>query len=75
MKICYALLEMSYILYGMNFYGNFDNSSCQIWKLPIFKVDKLESWQTWKLTKLKVDKIEYVLSKLKISKVDKIENF
>ena len=36
----------------MNFYGNFDNSSCQIWKLPIFKVDKLESWQSWKLTKL-----------------------
>ena len=38
-KICYTLLEMSYIVYRMNCYGNFDNSSCQYWKLTNLKVE------------------------------------
>ena len=58
LKICYTLLEMSYVVYRMNFYDNFDNSSCQIWKLPILKVDKFERWQNWKLPRLNIAKIE-----------------
>ena len=67
LKICYTLLETSYIAYRMDFYGNFESSSCQIWKLPMLQVDKFESCQNW----THIAKIEYILPKLQF---DKIEN-
>ena len=44
----------------INFYGNFDNSSCQIWKLPRLKVAKFGNWQIWKLPKLKIAEVDKI---------------
>ena len=65
-KICYIMLEMSYKVYRMNFYGNFEivkcqNGkllklkivSCQNWKLPILKIAKIENCQVVKLVSCK----------------------
>ena len=42
-KILYILLEMSYKVYKVNFYVNFEFVSCQNCKLPKLKVAKVES--------------------------------
>ena len=76
------MLEMSLIVYRVSFYGNFDNSSCQIWKLNNLKVDKIESWQNWILPKLKFANIEnfqswqnWILPKLKFANIENFQSW
>ena len=69
LKICYTLLEMSYIVY----IGWISMA------ILIIQVAKFESGQLWKLTKLKVDKIEYcqnwILQKLKFAKTENFQSW
>ena len=82
-KICFTLLEMSYIVYEVGWISmviliiqvaKFE--SCQYWKLTNSKVDKIESGQNWTLPKLNIAEIEncqnWTLPKLDIAEIEKL---
>ena len=68
LKICYTLLEMSYIAYigwismAILIIQVAILESCLYWKLTILNIAKIEYCQNWILPKLKISKVVKLLS-------------